>query len=255
MTALDQIGNAYVTFVHQINKKTIRYLHSESNLDALGNYISEKLGEEAMTSSDAWLSAWVDLSGAGKLQEPPTAVEIAAEKAKKERDRIEALHERDRAPGRESRVFKSDEQLEKEAAEAVRKIRDNEAWLAFWPSHREYMSRANAEIIEQWLTNNRQTTSVSSLEAAFNATRNQLKNLVSREETTVFKTYHALGDVSIPFTRPQLLAWMKSQKSVNIIEVKKQYPHLAKRMDAVIVGFEDPMTPPAPPVEGINING
>lgn len=256
MTTLDKIGVAYITFVHQINKKTVRYLHSESNLDALGNYISETLGEDSMTSSDAWLTAWVDLSGAGKLQEPPTAEEIAAEKAKAERDRIEALHERDRAPGRESRVFKSEEQREKEARDAVQKLQDNSAWLSFWPAHREYMSPANAEIMNHWLAANNRSTSVSSLETAFNAVKNKLTNLaVKSPESTAFGTLRALGDINVPFMQSHLIAWMKREPSANIREIRKIYPHLAIRIDAVVKGFDDPMTPPAAPVSSMKING
>lgn len=140
----DQIDSAYGEFVSLTNRKTVRYLNTQANCDALRDFLVKNAGVDSLSFSGAWSEAWMNCSASGVLEEPLTD----EEKNLKARERAQILEARDRREGLNPR--KSEAEIEAERQEEIaRRKKEAEERKALPQKMREAAeARAKAEQAE-----------------------------------------------------------------------------------------------------------
>lgn len=87
--------NAFAAY----NRRTVRVLYNQHNVDLVDREMRKTLKDGQMASEPLWLVAITEMDGDGLLEVPPTAEELKAQKEQAERDRIARLNARDREAG------------------------------------------------------------------------------------------------------------------------------------------------------------
>jgi hypothetical protein len=87
--------NAFAAY----NKRVVRVLYNQHNVDLVDREMRKSLKGAQMASEPLWLMAITELDGAGALEVPPTEAEVKAQKEQAEKDRIMRLNDRSKWAG------------------------------------------------------------------------------------------------------------------------------------------------------------
>src|SRR5580704_3678309 len=109
----EQVNEAYGSFVDTINKRTVRYLNTQKNADALRDYIVKTSGTPGLIFAGSWMEAWGNASAEGLLEEPLSEKEKEAQRLK----RAAELEARDRRDGLNPHVTEAE--LEEQRQKAI----------------------------------------------------------------------------------------------------------------------------------------
>jgi hypothetical protein len=189
------------------NKRVVRVLYNQANVDRVDKEMRKTLKDGQMASSALWLVALTALDGEGMLEVPSTTEELKAQKAQAERDRIARLNARDREAGSKAAneggqfgetPFMAQIRLNKEKGERDAKV----------AADRKAYNEAHDSSLGQ------------SQGVAFQEARNAL--------------------LSEALTRDHVRVWIRETPTQIYLQIKKMDPDLANRIDKTIRTGVDP---------------